>query len=225
MNNIVDLRFKHPATIFVNGPTSCGKTVLVRKILKFHKKIFNIKKEYKKFKVLWCHGQEQACHKVPISKDVEVTYYKGFPSQTLIERKQFHMIIIDDLMNESKRDNTSINLFTKGSHHMNVSVLFISQNIFDKAMRLLTLNSHYIIYFKNPRDCTQIRVLSYQINPSNPKFLIDAYEDATSEPFGYIRADLTQETKNEYRFITDIIPREENNYNFDPIIYLPCQQT
>ena len=40
------------------------------------------------------------------------------------------LLIVDDLMQET--NETIANLFTKGSHHRNVSVLFLVQNLFPK---------------------------------------------------------------------------------------------
>ena len=49
-------------------------------------------------------------------------------------------------------DETVANLFTKGSHHRNVSVVFLAQNLLpkNKCARTMSLNAHYIVLFKNP---------------------------------------------------------------------------
>ncbi|KAG8229448.1 hypothetical protein J437_LFUL005553 [Ladona fulva] len=43
-------------------------------------------------------------------------------------------------------DASIVNLFTKGAHHWNLSVIFITQNLFHqgKGRRDISLNSHYI---------------------------------------------------------------------------------
>jgi len=40
------------------------------------------------------------------------------------------LLVVDDLMKET--NETIANRFTKGSHHRNVSVLFLVQNLFQK---------------------------------------------------------------------------------------------
>ena len=79
-------------------------------------------------------------------------------------------------------------LFTKGSHHKNISVMFITQNIFHKSThsRDISLNASYIVLFKNPRDRAQIQHLVRQIYPEDSKFLQEAYQDATAKGHGYI---------------------------------------
>ena len=57
-----------------------------------------------------------------------------------------------------KTDETVANLFTKGSHHRNVSVVFLAQNLFpkNKFARTMRLNAHYIVLFKNPERCESV---------------------------------------------------------------------
>jgi hypothetical protein len=62
-----------------------------------------------------------------------------------------------------------------------------------------TRNAQYIVYFNQPRDLTVIRTLGLQIDPSNPKFLVDAYKKATSKKFGYIFIDLQPLTDRRFR--------------------------
>jgi len=111
------------------------------------------------------------------------------------------LVIIDDLMRESSSSEVIVDLFTKGSHHKNLSVILISQNLFHqgRGQRDISLNANYIVVFKNPRDRAQIRHLARQVYPDDPKFLEEAYYDATSRPHGYLLLDLKQSTLDEYR--------------------------
>ena len=76
-----------------------------------------------------------------------------------------------------------MDLFTKGSHHKNLSVILISQNLFHQRcdQRDICISQrNYIVVFKNPHDRVQIRHLAHQVYPDDPKFLEEAYYDATS---------------------------------------------
>ena len=42
--------------------------------------------------------------------------------------------------------------------------------------------------------------------PTNSQFLIECYEDATSQEYGYLFMDLTQSTDNKHRIQTGISP-------------------
>ena len=87
-----------------------------------------------------------------------------------------------------------------------------------KGQRTISLNSQYTCLFKNPRDSQQISFLARQLFPSNPKFIQQAYIDATSRPFGYLFLDLKQETPDEYRYRTNIFGEGDPPY---PMVYQP----
>ena len=108
-------------------------------------------------------------------------------------------------------------LFTKGSHHRNLTIIYIVQNLFDKSksMRTASLNSQYLVLFKSPRDKTIVQHLGNQMFPKNTKFLMDAFEDATQAPYGYLLMDLRQDTPEEMRIRTNIFPEEQE------AVYLP----
>ena len=83
------------------------------------------------------------------------------------------------------------NLFNKGSHHRIVTILYLVQNLFDQgnSSRTVSLNSHYIVVFRNLRDQSQFRTMAAQILPKNSQWPMDAYADATAKPYGYLVID------------------------------------
>ena len=109
-------------------------------------------------------------------------------------------------MNEANDQVTK--LFTRGSHHRNMSVMFIVQNLFgkNKEHRTISLNSHYLVIFKNPRDASQIAHLARQMYPGKLKYVQESYKDATSRPHGYLLLDLRQDTPDHLRLRTNIFP-------------------
>ena len=101
------------------------------------------------------------------------------------------------------------NLFTYG-RHLNLSVVFVSQNLFHtgKKCRTISLNSTYIVVFKNPRDQTQIHRLACQMFPSKPKFLQAAYEEETKDPYRYLFLDFHPNSLEFARVRGNIFPYE-----------------
>ena len=99
------------------------------------------------------------------------------------------------------------NLFTNG-RHLNLSVIFVSQNLFytRKKYRIISLKSIYIVVFKNPRDQTQIRHLACQMFPSKPKFLQAAYEEETKDPYNYLFLDFHPNSTEFARVRGNIFP-------------------
>lgn len=195
--------FKHPFTCMVAGPTSSGKTVLVESIIANRRALIPGLKINSK--VLWCYGQWQQ----RFSKQTDITYHEGL----IEDPSQYDLIIIDDLMNEASTDTRLLNLFTKGSHHLNISVIFIVQNVFHqgKNMRNISLNCHYLLLMKNPRDKAQIYALARQLYPIAISKFVAAYENATKHPYSYIKVDLTPNTPDNIRVQTNIIPTSKKH--------------
>jgi hypothetical protein len=119
-------------------------------------------------------------------------------------------------MHETNESVTQI--FTKGSHHRNLSVVYLTQNLFHSSRhnRTINLNTHYLILFKNPRDVTQISYLARQMYPTNPKFLIESFQDATSKAYGYLFIDLKPETEETLRVRANIFDDDDANYAYVP---------
>ncbi len=69
-----------------------------------------------------------------------------------------NIIILDDLQDRVSKSVEAEQLFTRGSHHKNLTVIYIIQNLYQqgKCARNIALNCHYTILFKNPMDVTQI---------------------------------------------------------------------
>ena len=147
-----------------------------------------------------------------------MTFHRGLPNIEDFDGSERVLLVIDDLMNEA--DESVANLFTKGSHHRNVSVIFLVQNLFHKNrhVRTISLNSHYMVLFKNPRDASQFASLARQMYPNKSAFALEAYKDATREPYGYLFVDLRPEQDEDLRLRTNIFPGE-NQY-----VYVPKEQ-
>ena len=204
----MDVRLKHAFTCTVAGPTSSGKTWFVFRLIKHATIMIYPPPE----KIVYCYGEFQ-----PVYADFpEVEFHEGLPDVSQFDGRKRDLLIVDDLMNEA--DQNVCDLFTKLSHHRNVSVVFISQNLFhkNKNIRTMNLNTHYIILFKNPRDAGQVATLARQMYPRKSKFVVEAYEDATKEPYGYLLIDLKPDTDEKYRIRTKIFPDDERQYVYVP---------
>ena len=213
------LRFKHPFTCMVCGPTSSGKTYLVRKLLQYHEDVCH---QLPSNRILWCYGQWQCLYKESLS-NVAVKYMEGLPDADKLAELKPALVVIDDLMTELADDKRMTNLFTKGSHHMGISVIFIVQNLFYRAkeMRTISCNTNYFVLLKNPRDKLQIECLGRQMYPRNKGFFGECYQDATNSPFGYLIVDCRSDTPDNLRLRTNIFPCEDIKGRFRPIVYTP----
>ena len=64
-------------------------------------------------------------------------------SPQFINQGKRNLIIFDDLMTDAKCDKRIADLFTKGSHHRNISIVYLTQNVFPqgKVCRDIALNT------------------------------------------------------------------------------------
>lgn len=195
------LLFKHPCNVLVSGPTGSGKTHRLRNILAKKGLFFNLNKE--KINVLWAYGQWQPILDVSISDHLNVKYLTSIPTEKELLSFKPDILVLDDFMYEMQKCKDFETLFIKKGHHMNISIFFLVQNphYHDKKMRTITMNCHYMIYTQNVRDNTQINIIAKQ---TGFKILPEAYKDAIKNPFGYIRLDLTPDTPEHLRIITNV---------------------
>ena len=210
----MDATLKHPFTCMVAGPTSCGKTHWVSNLLRFKDIMITPKIE----KVIWCYSKWQPTYDK--LKGIVDTFQEGLENLKPDEKKVNTIVVLDDLQREAQNGQVA-EIFERGSHHDNMSIIYITQNVFHQGRdtRDISLNTHYMVYFKHPRDRSQITNLARQVFPQNVKFLQGAYDNATHKAHGYLFLDFKQTTPDEIRFRTNILPCE----NSWPVVYIPEQ--
>ena len=103
-------------------------------------------------RVLWCYGEFKP-------KLKNVVFHEGIPDLDML--KEGDLLILDDLAFDANKDVTTI--FTRVSHNRKLFTIFVTQNMFSNGNRTRSLNTHYFILFRNPRDTFQINVLARQM--------------------------------------------------------------
>ena len=139
----------------------------------------------------------------------------AFGAEFLFDVNKPNLIVFDDQMIGVSKDKRIVNPFTRCSHHRNVSVIYIVQNLFHqgKGSRSINLNSPYLVLFKNPRDKLQILTLVKQMYPGPIDLFLNQYEEAVKRPFGYLLIDLKTTTQDNSRLRTNVLPSEEGFYH------------
>lgn len=141
-----------------------------------------------------------------------IEFTQGIPEDidepNYLDASQRNLFLLDDRMAQSRKDKRITDLFTRGSHHRNLSVIYIVQNIFHqgKEIRNISLNSHYVVLFKSPRDKQKISILARQVNPGKVQEFMRRYDKATSWPYEYLMLDLKPTTDDGQRLKTNILP-------------------
>ena len=103
------------------------------------------------------------------------------------------------------------NLFVKGMHHRNLTLIYLNQNLYCKGKnaRTINLSTHVLALMKNSRDISQLQCLARQAFVGKSKFIMEAFKDATSTVYGYLIIDFSPTAVEEYRVRTLVFPSED----------------
>lgn len=205
----MDVCFQHPTNIQLSGPTSCGKTQFVHKLLRNVDELFSEKVQ----KIIYCYGEFQPRFLTMEREIPNIQFIEGFPENiySLFADQTPGILVIDDLMSESTNKDAMVNVITKGCHHHNISTIFLVQNLFPpgKHSRTISLNTHYFVTFKHPRDSLGVSILARQAFPNAVNYVMESFNDAVKEPYGYLLFDLHPSSPQEIRLRTSIFPEQQ----------------
>jgi hypothetical protein len=131
--------------------------------------------------IVWCQTENNATHHFK-----NVSFVKGVPDFENPENVPTR-IVLDDLM-DSPYSTKVGEIFTRGSHHGNISLILITQNVFHQgpSSRYISLNSKYIVVFKNPRNKTQIVHSARQVYTENISSFHKTYLEVCKDPHTYL---------------------------------------
>jgi len=194
------IQFILPCAICVNGYSSSGKTVFVQTLLKQRDRMFNVKIS----KILYCYGIWNESFG-EMESDSDISFMEGLPNESQVkELPAMSIIVFDDLMDQVSNNKYIESLFSRGSHHLNLCLIYISQNLFYQgvAARSITLNQHYIVLMRNSRDVRQIQYLARQIGMG--KKLLEVYEHVMLQPFAHLLVNLSPYSTIDCKLFTDI---------------------
>lgn len=212
-----EMELVHPFTCIIAGSSGSGKTVWVSRFLKHSREVCSV--AFDRILVYFAEWQASYSTDFRVPRGPEVEFREGLPdpSHYSHDPEKKKLLVLDDLMRESCNEVVS-DLFSRGSHHKNLSVLYLTQNLFHqgKFSRDISLNAKYIVLFKSPRDRSQIRHLAQQVYPEDTRFVQEAYKHATALPHTYLFLDLSQSTPDELRFRACIFPDDPQHYAYVP---------
>lgn len=199
----------HPATVIISGGTGSGKTEFTKQLIRNHRNVFI--ELPRKPKVLWCYGVIQNFDPSDFG-EVYIKFIDGMITENLLVNSKPDILVIDDMMNEKSNDKFLHNLFTKFSHHYKVTVIYITQNLYESGQCKMKRNSHYLVMMRNPSDKSQITTLGRQLFTRNVKglnYFFESYDDATKERYGYLFIDVSPTSEPDFMLKTNIVPGDK----------------
>ena len=204
------VRFRNPCSLACYGASQTGKTSFVKKLLMNRDEMF----EHKIHKILYCYTTYQKAFE-EMEKIDNLEFKKGMPGpqdiEKLTESGLHTILVLDDLMSVINNSNFAEEIFVCSSHHLCMTTIFLSQNLFQggKKARTISLQLHYLVLFKNPRDRLQISNLARQLYPGKTKNFQAVYDDALAQPYSYLLIDISPHSNSLYQIRTLIFPQED----------------
>lgn len=193
----------------VSGQTGAGKTQLIRRLLQNKSDMFDPEPS----QVLYCYGVYQKAFDEMQQEMPFIQFHCGLPTPAIVNEfshpTDTRVIICDDLMEQMVKSSDIEALFTRHSHHKNLTIIYINQNLYcpGKHSRTINLNTHYLIIMRNPRDVSTMKTLGRQLGIGNALF--EAYTDVHKEPFSYLCVDMSPWGQEDHKLRTKIFKDED----------------
>lgn len=146
----MDPRLQHPLTFVIAGLSALWEDFFLTNLLLEANKIIHEPPA----NILWFYGEYQPLYEKLADQLGHMIQFIDYISQSFdedLDKCKINLIILDDFMNEAANNKIS-HLFTKGSHHKNLSVISVSRNLFNQG-KTITFNSHYLVLFEKSYRC------------------------------------------------------------------------
>ena len=114
------LKFQHPFTCLIVGPTKCGKTQFVYKFLQAVEKMVEPPPDI----IYFVYSEWQPAYQQMMINIPKLQMIEGMIDINELKKdiNQPKLLIFDDLMSELAKDKTLNTIFTRGAHHWSTSV-------------------------------------------------------------------------------------------------------
>ena len=125
----LDFHFKHPTTIQVSGPTRCGITRLVCRILE--------EQLIQPFATpsIWVSSEWYPNYDLIRERYSNMEFEKGWRDEIFysLSPEQRNIFVLDDQMGVASSSTSVADFFTKGSHYRNLNVIYLLQNVYNQG--------------------------------------------------------------------------------------------
>ena len=206
-----------PTTVAVYGPSQSGKTNFVLQLLKNANTMFTERVE----EIHYCYGAYQKAYDE--IREVEgvnkVVMHDGMPlAKDFVKwsyMKKHIVVFFYDLMTELSKDRDMVKFVTVNCSHNGITMIVLLHNIFQPGLRTLSINTHYVVLFKNKRDTLQVETFGRRVMKDRVKYFFACYRKATEKTYGYLFVDMHPKSDDKYVLRTRIFPYETPTIVYD----------
>ena len=180
------------------GQTGAGKTYFMLEVIRqklihpFPKNIYYMYNIEQDFMYRWNETEEQ-----------KITFIQGLGVEQM-NTSEPSLLVIDDLLLSTNKE--VVEMFILGSHHKQISLFYLTQNLFPNCNmnRTMSNNAHYYVLFHNQRNFRQIHTLAHQIYVGRDvQRITNAYKRANKQERGFVVLSFAQGLPEEIIVVTD----------------------
>ena len=180
------------------GQTGAGKTYFMLEVIRqklihpFPKNIYYMYNIEQDFMYRWNETEEQ-----------KITFIQGLGVEQM-NTSEPSLLVIDDLLLSTNKE--VVEMFILGSHHKQISLFYLTQNLFPNCNmnRTMSNNAHYYVLFHNQRNFRQIHTLAHQIYVGKDvQRITNAYKRASKQERGFVVLSFAQGLPEEITVVTD----------------------
>ena len=180
------------------GQTGAGKTYFMLEVIRqklihpFPKNIYYMYNIEQDFMYRWNETEEQ-----------KITFIQGLGVEQM-NTSEPSLLVIDDLLLSTNKE--VVEMFILGSHHKQISLFYLTQNLFPNCNmnRTMSNSAHYYVLFHNQRNFRQIHTLAHQIYVGRDvQRITNAYKRASKQERGFVVLSFAQGLPEEITVVTD----------------------
>jgi hypothetical protein len=202
-NIVSGVKLEDNSNIVIQGCSSSGKTILCSQILLQSAEVFVTQPSL----VIFCYKTWQTVYSTLQDKLPNIIFLSSLPTEselkTLVDGHDHSIFVVDDMQMEINNNPFFSDLFTRISHHFNISTILLLQEVVKgKFGGHLNKNCHYTFLMRSMRNAYTIRSLGIQVG--DYKNLYAAYREATKIPFSYLLISTHPQTDDSLRYRSNI---------------------
>lgn len=222
-----DLAIQLPTRMVIVGSSLCGKSVMILRLLKARKQMFN--KDFSQIHYIYPDSMQDS-QNVYLQKIKDavpnINIWEGlhnFDFDSCKHEKSHKLIIIDDCMHEL---NDAVgNIFIRDGHHFSCSIILTAQNYFFQGLQSLDIrrNASDLIFFNDRSDVSILQTISRKKFAKNLSLMPDAMEwvrdhiEKKIDQYLYLECNPKCKISPELSLRTNILPNKEGL--IEPIIF------
>lgn len=200
-------KLESPTAALIVGSSSCGKSTLLRQLIRSHRMVLEKPLEY----VVWAKnphtGDEAELDKLKedlAAQGVNMKVVMGFPEKQLESGSLFDdapktahkALVLDDLQLFAMKSAVILELFQVMRHHLNISIFFVTQALMVGGPKskygasVLIQNARYLVIFPDRRQLSTIKIVSLRYFPGIREVAEMPFMECMSDTHGYLLYDL-----------------------------------